>query len=189
MTQQEILDIILKNKKATTILDNLGKLHCLTKHYLLIAEELSEDGFTFLQPLKEHRDAYEHLTRIFGLSDRDDIENGFDIEKYIETNINKAFGHEYRAFFDTVDWLTYICRKYIRENLSSSSIRKRYKLQFENYDYVKSFINNLPFEIAEHREGKDIGENDNLLSKVSEYQQTLDNLLEIYKNVDFLLNE
>ena len=41
----------------------LCELHSRTKHYLLIAEELSEEGDVFLQPLKEHRDAYDHIIR------------------------------------------------------------------------------------------------------------------------------
>ena len=33
--------------------------------YLLTAEEISENGDALIQPLKEHRDAYDHIVRIF----------------------------------------------------------------------------------------------------------------------------
>ena len=35
-----------------------------TKIYLLTAEEISENGDALIQPLKEHRDAYDHVVRI-----------------------------------------------------------------------------------------------------------------------------
>ena len=44
---------------------DICKIHLFTKHYLLLAEELSEEGELFLQPLKEHRDAYDHVVRVY----------------------------------------------------------------------------------------------------------------------------
>lgn len=40
-------------------------IHNFTKHYILLGEELSEDFETYLQPIKEFRDAYEHIVRVF----------------------------------------------------------------------------------------------------------------------------
>lgn len=86
--------------------DNICKIYFLTKHYLLLSEELSEDFDTFLQPIKEHRDAFDHIARVYGYKMLDrKVDN---IEKYREDNMKKAVGHAYRAFFDTADWLSYI---------------------------------------------------------------------------------
>ena len=185
MKQKEILNIISDSESILKTLDQLGILHRLTKHYLLIAEELSEDGFTFLQPLKEHRDAYEHLVRVFALSTKEDIKANFDSHTYIESNINKAFGHEYRAFFDAADWLTFACRRFVRKKLSLLTIKKAYikAYQEEGYETAKNFINSVPFEIAKYREKKDVGDNINLLNEVYEYKKTLDKLIELYKNI------
>ena len=56
-----------------------------------------------------NRDAYDHLMRVFALPMKE-IEK-LDVDKYVLDNVKKAFSHEYRAFFDTADWFTYICRK------------------------------------------------------------------------------
>lgn len=184
MKQADILGILL-NEENTKRLDKLGKIHKYTKHYLLLAEELSEDGVAFLQPMKEHRDAYDHLVRVLSLHMRvADLPDDFDYHYYVDDNLKKSYGHEYRAFFDTADWLTFICRKSIRETLSFATKRKMYISKYGEKDFeeTRKFINNVPFDIAKYREKKDIS-NVALLEEVEEYKVTLDKLIEIYKKI------
>ena len=183
MNQKELLEILSKDNN-TSKLDKISKVHTFTKRYLLIAEEISEDGVAFLQPLKEHRDAYDHLMRIFSLPQRDTL--NFDVDEYISNNLSKAFGHEYRAFLDTADWLTFICRKYIREELSSNIKQKKYMSNFDDFDEIKKFINDLPFKIAKYRDDKDIGKEESLISEVYEYTKVINRLLDIYKKTKML---
>ncbi len=191
MTQNEILEILSKPEIATYF-DNISKVHMHTKHYLLLAEEISEQGVAFLQPLKEHRDAYDHLMRIFGLTQKNhnntDVQaNNMDMQAYILDNIKKAFGHEYRAFFDTADWFTYICRRYIRETFEYKAKRKAYSQKYD-YEETKQFINTLPLTIAKYREDKDVSKNraDLEVDEVLDYKKTMDKLLEIYIRVQSL---
>lgn len=189
MTQEQILNI-LNTDTNKNHLTNIGQIHVFTKHYLLLAEELSAEGMSFLQPLKEHRDAYDHLMRIFSLPIRD---CGFeDVSDYVSDNLKKAYGHEYRAFFDTVDWLTYICRKYIRETLSYKAKQKVYKKKYSELDFknTKNIINDIPFKIAKMRENKDISskqlDTESILKEIYEYKEILDLLLDIYKKIQSL---
>ena len=81
------------------------------KALVIWAEENDVDKLeTFLQPIKEQRDALEHLCRVkaaeLGLKT-----GGEDIDKYILINIEKAIGHLYRAFFDAADFLCIILRE------------------------------------------------------------------------------
>ncbi len=182
--KQEDVFAILSQPDISHYIDEMSQVHMYTKHYLLISEEISEEGMTFLQPLKEHRDAYDHLIRIFSIPMK---ENGkVNVEKYVLDNVKKAFGHEYRAFFDTADWFTYICRKYIREELSFHAKRKKYEEKYADFDKVKSFINEVPFLIAKYREEKDVSNYEPILNEVSEYKCTMDKLLEVYKKVKSL---
>ncbi|MGN1158022.1 MAG: hypothetical protein ACI4TK_17750 [Agathobacter sp.] len=183
MNIDQVLEV-LKKRNISHYLTEMSQVHMYTKHYLLVAEELSEEGVTFLQPLKEHRDAYDHLSRIFALSLKDD-DTSRNEEVYILDNVKKAFGHEYRAFFDMADWFTYIFRKYVREELSNKIKRKKYQ---EKYDFedTKKFINQLPFSIAKFREDKDVSKEQPILDEVLEYIKVMDRLLEIYKQVQDL---
>lgn len=188
ISQESVLNEIMSSTQKE-YLEKIGQVHILTKHYLLLAEELSEDGVSFLQPLKEHRDAYDHLMRIFSLHLRKEhLESNFNASKYIEDNLKKAYGHEYRAFFDTADWLTYICRKFIRSSLSLNGKRTQYIDAYgkDDFEKVKAFINSVSKSIASFREKKDISDSINVLEEVKEYQKTLDQLIEIFDKVQSL---
>lgn len=76
--------------------DKICQIYFLTKHYLLLAEELSEGFDTFIQPLKEERDAFDHIARVYGhkyLSRKVS-----DVDSYCTSNMRKAVQHTYRAF-------------------------------------------------------------------------------------------
>ena len=57
-------------------------------------------------------------------------------ENYIKTNFEKAIGHEYRAFFDTADFLSIVLRQKIAERLSQYSLLE-IKSVWEEYDEIK----------------------------------------------------
>lgn len=180
MEQKDVFAILSK-PEISIYFDRMSQVHMITKHYLLISEEISEEGVTFLQPLKEHRDAHDHLVRVFALPLKE--VGNVDVEKYVLDNVKKAFGHEYRAFFDTADWFTYICRKYVREELSFGAKKRRYEDKYGDFEMVKKFVNEVPFMVAQYREEKDVGNQEPLLSDVMDYKETMDKLLEIYKKV------
>lgn len=161
--------------------DNICKIYFLTKHYLLLSEELSEDFDTFLQPLKEHRDAFDHIVRVYGYSmQKKPVE---DIEKYKEDNMKKAVGHTYRAFFDTADWLSYVCRKNIRQTLSRYT-KEQILDKYAEYEYARKRLDEIPIEIAQIRKNKDLSDDEKeLIAEVDQYAKILNELLDIYHTV------
>lgn len=161
--------------------DNICKIYFLTKHYLLLSEELSEDFDTFLQPLKEHRDAFDHITRVYGYSmQKKTVE---DVEKYREDNMKKAVGHTYRAFFDTADWLSYVCRKNIRQTLSRYT-KEQILDKYTEYEYARKRLDEIPIEIAQIRKNKDLSDDEKeLIAEVDQYAKILNELLDIYHTV------
>lgn len=161
----------------------LCELHSRTKHYLLIAEELSEEGDVFLQPMKEHRDAYDHIIRAFSADFRQDVPTDEEIDAYKMRNMNEAYSHEFRAFFDTADWLSFICRRYIRTTLRSQP--KKALNDFARYQEIKEIVNAVPKKIADLRSrDKAFEKKDGVPvcvdGRVSEYCDILDELLDVY---------
>lgn len=160
---------------------SICQIYFLTKHYLLIAEELSEDFDTFLQPVKEHRDAFDHVARVYGIGELEKQPN--NVEKYQIENLKKAIGHTYRAFFDTADWLSYVCRKEIRKILSQYS-REQILNQYPNYDSVKNMLIAVPKQIADIRSTKDLSDDESLLiDEVRKYSDILDQLIEVHSEI------
>jgi len=172
-------------------IERMVAVHFYTKKYLLIAEEVAEQGELFLQPLKEHRDAFDHLMRCYSVYM---IDNNLEEESksaYVTKNLDKAFGHVYRAFFDTADWLTYLLRKWIRTKLVNAG-EELCKQKFEDYDRIKTLINDIPINVAALRESKDVtktnnSEDEDTISEVNEYVKILDTLIELRKRIILVL--
>ena len=164
--------------------DSICQIYFLTKHYLILAEELSDDFDTFLQPVKEHRDAFDHVARVYGYKYlQNEIKN---VDTYRTENMNKAVGHVYRAFFDTADWLSYICRKKIRLLLDGKS-REEIVSIYPEYDHTKSMLNELPLAIANIRKNKDVSDDiAELVKEVEGYRDILDKLLTTYREINRL---
>lgn len=161
--------------------NDICKIHSFTKHYLLLAEELSAEGDLFLQPLKEHRDAYDHIIRVY--SAKMGMNKVEDIDNYMRKNMSKALGHEYRAFFDTADWLSLICRMKINNILEGKSLEE-IEGKYPRYKELKKILLDMPAQIAHLRENKDVGKDSlSLIDVVDEYTEILDNLLKYYKEL------
>ena len=97
--------------------------------------------------------------------------------------MTKALGHEYRAFFDTADWLTLICREKIN-NLLYGKSREEIEKKYSKYKELKKMLLELPNEIAQLRENKDVGkDNISLLDEVDQYVKILDKLLLYYNEL------
>ncbi len=160
---------------------DICKIHLFTKHYLLLAEEMAPEGELFLQPLKEHRDAYDHVIRVYAT--RNHINEMRDSDEYMQKNMSKALGHEYRAFFDTADWLTLICRERINSLLLGKT--KAYiETKYADYKELKKMLLNLPGEIAALRESKDVGKDSAaVFDEVDRYVKILDQLLIHYRKL------
>lgn len=155
-------------------------IHNFTKHYILLGEEIADDFKTYLQPVKEFRDAYEHIVRIFtkcvGIEDVSESSK----EDYIRSNLSKALGHEYRAFFDVADWFSIICRKNIHELVKDHSYEEII-LKCPEYPRIKERIFEIAQEITNIRERKDISYN--IFEEVNRYQRVLVELLDYHRKL------
>ena len=162
-------------------------LHIHTKKYLLIAEEITEEGEIFIQPLKEQRDAFDHLMRCYGAASNPNNQlSNAELEQYVLTNLDKACGHIYRAFFDTADWLTYMLRKWIREKIQEAGDTMCHE-KLPDYPKIKKALNDVPLKIADLRRSKDVakleGRKSQAIQEVNEYVEILNTLIDIRKNV------
>lgn len=166
-------------KKYENEIQEIITIHNFTKHYILLGEEISEDFQTYLQPVKEFRDAYEHIIRIFARCTKMQNETA-DINEYVKSNLSKALGHEYRAFFDVADWFSIICRKQIYEIVKKYTYNELCE-KYTDYPKMKQRLYEISNEIAQIRDSKDIsGE---IIDDVNRYQYALVELLKYYRDL------
>lgn len=148
-------------------------LHNVTKHYIILGEETDGNFKSYLQPIKEFRDAYDHLLRIFRNVLFDDKVD----DEYIEKQFSKALGHEYRAFFDVADWFSIVCRKAALDSIANRKISvDKISKRFPEYAKKVNVINEAGGKIAEIRNKKDVGAK--ITSLVDDYQKVM---VEIYQ--------
>jgi hypothetical protein len=168
-------------KKYEKEIEEIAIIHNFTKHYILLGEELSDEFETYLQPVKEFRDAYEHIVRVFTKSvGLDDSLKSIEKEEYIRKNLNKALGHEYRAFFDVADWFSIICRKKIYEIVQKYTYEELCNI-YPKYQEMKIRLYTISEEIATIRDKKDIS--NNIFEEVNRYQYALVELLGYYREL------
>lgn len=160
----------------------LYKIHQITKSFFIKTEEFDLNLRTFLQPHNELKSAYEHLLRAesvrIGIREPDSNSNK---ETYINTNIDKALGHEYRAFFDTADWISINLREKIISELSAFSSDDINIVIPEYYPKWRPHIDKISEEIAKLRSNKDIGNIIYIEDELNNYEKIINELFDIHK--------
>ncbi len=168
------------------------EIHQYAKDLMLLGEEYDPKHRTFLQPMKEQRDALEHIIRArskeLGVLDVDEQKN----EGYIRGNYDKALGHEYRAFFDCADRLSIVFRETITKSVSVYSNQVLTAAFPDYYEHIRPKVTELCAKVAEVRGKKDISKSkqDELLEEVRTYNNIIsdlrDSLVEMYNHIPAL---
>jgi len=150
-------------------------LHNLTKPHFLYCEEMDASFRTFVQPRNELCNALEHIVRSkaneLGLREGEAPD-----EKYLEENLNRAVGHEYRAFFDISDWLSVKLREKIRITLEPYTPTVINTAVPDYYREVRPQLEQIILEIAAIRGAKDIAVKGDILGEVERYNAVLERL-------------
>lgn len=158
------------------------KIHKELKRIYILSEEHSNDFSSILQPIKEQRDALEHIVRAYyKIINAPDSEN----ISYIEKNLSKAKGHLYRAYYDTADIFTIILREKISDYLSLFSYSEIISAWDKaEYDKERKFLVKVNKEIAELRIKKDVIEKDTEKEQIfSQYDTIITHLFRLYELV------
>jgi len=126
----------------------------ILKDLALYAEELNSESF--LPPINEIRDAFDHLMRmysvLFGLRDGD--------SEYIKENLDAVFRHVYRASFDYLDYIRIYQKDYMHRRLEGISQQTIVNLFPEYYREILPEIESCLEDIPLYKASKDIGKPD-----------------------------
>lgn len=157
--------------KEQEIKKNLLSVYDEAKNLFIDAEELFPEMKLFAAPTLEHRDALEHIIRYINLMQNNNLKEAVE-------EIDKALGHELRAYFDIADYVSILIRDNMRKTLCKYS-QKRIHKKWDKYEEVKVFLFSFSEDIASVRKKK-IGK----VQVVEEYKTKLDNALEYYKEFE-----
>jgi len=136
------------------VLKKTTECYGILKDLALYAEELNTESF--LPPINELRDAFDHLMRTyavrFGLRDGDG--------EYIRRNLDAVFRHVYRALFDYLDYIRIYQKDYIYQKLEGISHQTIADLFPEYYREILPEIESCLEDIPLYKASKDIGKPD-----------------------------
>lgn len=167
------------------------KIHQLTKELSIWAEEIGFEEFgTFLQPWAEIRSAYDHIIRAkvedLGLWKEDKFKDKKGSrerdEEYIKTNMDKALGHQYRAFFDAADYFSLGMKEDIIQLLKPFNYETILR-GMPDYTQVRIRVAEISEVLARLRCDKDIGCTNELIPVAAQYRDIVYELKEIRQKV------
>lgn len=159
------VDLIKKDALCKKELQDVYEAY--KKLFIRAEEKLEEMGF-FVAPMLEHRDALDHLMRYFSL-----VSEGEITEETLK-QLEKAVGHEYRAYFDVADYICITVREKIAESLKGISKRKMQSV-WKEYSDVKRKVVKISDEISEIRYNRRGN-----MDSVKKYDEMLKEIFEIY---------
>lgn len=149
-----------------------------TKEIYIKSEEYDTEFCSIIQPIKEQRDALDHIVRSY--SEMRSPANGTseaNLEK-IDQNFNKAIGHIYRAYYDSADIFTIILRQRISELLNEYSYAEICSC-WDDYKNYRKELNKIPKRVANLRFKKEVKANPEELNNIfNEYDAILNFLCE-----------
>jgi len=162
----------------------LVEIHNHAKSVFLCAEEFDPGFLEFVQPVMELRNGFEHIIRAkaaeLGMNGEADAKGS----EYVPQSLDKAIGHEYRAFFDAADWFSVCIRDRIAKTLDQYSHEHIVAVLPDYYTKLRPQIDQTSRDIAAIRGSKDISKDKDLLAEVASYRAAIDRLLGAYEQIE-----
>lgn len=136
----------MEEKNSTVkIIEHIVNITSLTNKWLMWCEGNTPDQSVFVPSIFQMRDAYSHIIKLFGKGiDKDIIStnnedfNALFDEKYSIKQLEEAFAHSTRAFYDCADYILLVIKEDIDEcerNDSKMFLNLRSKL-LKNDTYI-----------------------------------------------------
>jgi len=142
-----------------SIAKDLIELYYKIKSKIILIEQLSFEHKTNPQILIELRNAFDHLMRVFS-SKYQLMDKKKNTPEYALKNMDKTYGHVYRAGYDALDLLNILLEEKIKATFVEYSPEVINTVYPEYYRKTRTEISKIDREIGKCRENKDVdGEN------------------------------
>lgn len=168
------------SEEETKIIETIAKYYDIVKELLIYGEQVDPENRTLTQPINECRNCLDHLTRIIlhKLGQRRNEEP----DGYVKTNLEKAYGHIYRAAYDTLDWVSLNLKELTVNELKGFSVETINNCIPSYYSVIKPrFETIINREIANLRIEKDVAVVNE--TNIIKYGQITSELKDLYQKI------
>ncbi len=132
----------------------LCELYAAVKESIIYAEEIDDMKEVNFNAISELRHAFDHLMRVHAV----EYNINSDVpSNYVDINIDKCYGHIYRAGYDTLDMLCITLRFKIGKMMSGFSTDTITHVLPEYFREIKVDLSKIDKEITDKRRNKDVG--------------------------------
>lgn len=163
-------------KDKDQLLKEITELYLYYKELALYAEELRTESF--LPPINEIKDAFDHLMRTYSVTYGFKEKNG----DYIITNLEATFRHLYRAVFDLFDYIRIYQKDIIDQKIDGFSRVTLTDVFPEYFQEIVPGMDRCMKEIPLYKSEKDIGDPD--LNTVKKYLELVRQLRDYTLKID-----
>ena len=166
--------------EQTSSLVLIARYHEIAKELIIFGEEIDPENRTLTQPINELRNCLDHLNRI--ILYKMGLRRVSEGEGYIKENLQKAYGHVYRAVYDALDWVSLTLKGRIFEEMKDFSLDTIQAVMPEYFQDIKPRIERILYrDIAMLRLEKDVAvlNEENLIK----YGQLMIEMKELFENV------
>jgi len=124
-------------KEETQQLTMIAAYYRIAKELILYGEQIDPKSRTLAQTLSERTNALDHIMRV--ISEKRGIRDEAvkDPITYSRINLDKAFGHIYRAAYDALDWVALTIQERMAEDVDSVSLEALGALMPEYFREIK----------------------------------------------------
>jgi hypothetical protein len=154
-------------------------VHNYNKTFFIWCEENGIGLKSFLQPNNELKNAWEHSVRAksneLGIAIDENNPNAPDAN-YQESCLKDALKHEYRAFFDICDWLSWTLRTLVQKDLAPYDHEAISEVIPDYFSEIRPRLDAASHEIAKLRCKKDAEAGD-IIAHVEKYNSVLTALI------------
>jgi len=157
--------------KVEERIKEITKLYLEVRKLMLYADEIHPEKKTFIPPINEIRNAFDHLMRVFAV--KLELKTASE-EDYINNNLDRVFGHVYRAAFDLLDYISICLRDKFLDEIDGISTEALNAVFPEYYQKIRPDIEKASTDISDIRSKKDIG--DPKIGDVIKYAEIIERL-------------
>lgn len=112
------------NQEESEKLRKIAGYYRIAKELIIYGEQIDPKHRTLAQTLSERANAFDHLMRIIlekhGM--RDETETVEDPIAYNRANLDKTYGHIYRAAYDALDWVALTIQERMANDMNCVSL-------------------------------------------------------------------
>jgi hypothetical protein len=152
-------------QEETKNIEIIAKYYDVVKELLIFGEQIDPESRTLTQPINEIRNCFDHLSRV--ILYKLGIKHVDEPDGYVKTNLEKSYGHVYRAAYDTLDWVALTLKEIIIDELKGFSVNTISHVLPTYYSQIKPrFEHIINVDIVKLRAEKDVAikNEDNLVN-------------------------